>query len=236
MARAGEGQAREGAQPGAKVRAVVFDYGGVLTGPMRESFAIWMAKHRIAPESFSRVLKLWMSRSAPAGTPVHLLETGSITVAEFERTLAAELATVDGSPVVAEGLLSRAFGALSVEPTMIELVRAVGSVGLRTGLLSNSWGNIYPMELIDELFDGVVISGDVGLRKPDPAIYRMILERVDVSPAESVFVDDAEPNVVAAAELGMHAILHTDPSTTMARLAELVPELDLHVQSQRRNT
>ncbi|GDY29106.1 HAD family hydrolase [Gandjariella thermophila] len=207
----------------ATIRAAVFDYGGVLTTPVRESIAAWLAADGIRPETFSAALKAWMSRSAPVGTPVHRLETGELAIEEFERLLAAELATHDGSPVVAEGLLTRLFGAMRLDDAMIELVRELRDRGLRTVLLSNSWGNTYPRALIAEIFDGVVISGEVGLRKPDPRIYRLALDHAGVAPAEAVFVDDASPNTDAAAAVGMRAIRHTDAATTRARLAELVP-------------
>lgn len=200
------------------VRAVVFDYGGVLTTPVRDSIAAWLAADGIRPPAFSATLKAWLSRAAPLGTPIHRLETGEITGAAFERLLAAELTTHDGSPVAAEGMLSRLFGDLHLDEAMIELVRDLRAGGLRTVLLSNSWGNTYPMELIDELFDAAVISSEVGLRKPDPRIYHLALEKVGLAPAEAVFVDDAMPNVEGAKAVGMHAIHHTDPITTRACL------------------
>lgn len=205
--------------------AVIFDYGGVLTTPVRDSIAAWLRRDGIRPESFSRTLKAWMSRSVPVGTPVHRLETGELPVADFERCLAAELATHDGSPVVAPGLLSRLFAGTRVEPDMVGLVRELRALGLRTVLLSNSWGDTYPRELLDELFDGVVISGEVGLRKPDPLIYRRALESAGAQAHRAVFVDDAGPNVEAAAALGLHALLHTDPADTRRRLAALIPGL-----------
>jgi putative hydrolase of the HAD superfamily len=205
------------------VRAVVFDYGGVLTTPVRDTIAAWLSADGIRPATFSTVLRAWMSRSAPTGTPVHRLEIGALTIPEFERLLAAELATHDGSPVVAEGLLSRLFRDMRLDHTMLDLVRELRARGLRTVLLSNSWGNGYPRELITELFHAVVISGEVGLRKPDPRIYRLALDHARVSPEQAVFVDDATPNTEAAEAVGMHAIHHTEPAITRARLAELVP-------------
>lgn len=215
---------RGGTPPG-EIRAVVFDYGGVLTSPVGRSIARWTAADRIEPESFSRTIKRWLSRSVPHGTPVHRLETGHLPVAEFERLLAAELTTTDGSAILAEGLLGRVFAATELDEPMIGLVRELRGLGLSTVLLSNSWGNRYPMALLDEIFDPVVISGDVGLRKPDPRIYRLALEPGGISPGQAVFIDDAEPNTEAAAALGMHTVLHTDPATTRARLRELIPAL-----------
>lgn len=207
------------------VRAVIFDYGGVLTNPARESIAAWLAADRIRPETFSRTIKAWLARSAPNGTPIHRLETGELDVAGFERLLAAELATHDGTPVLAEGLLGRVFDGMRIEPAMIGLVRELRALGLHTVLLSNSWGNRYPRELLVEIFDAQVISGEVGLRKPDPRIYRLALDKVGVTPEQAVFVDDAEPNTEAAEALGIAAVLHADPVVTRARLGELIPHL-----------
>lgn len=207
------------------LRAAVFDYGGVLTTPVRHTIASWLEADRITPESFSRTLRSWLSRSAPDGTPIHRLETGELGTAEFERLLAAELTTYDGSPVLAEGLLTRLFREMGTDAVMIGLVREIRSSGVRTVLLSNSWGNTYPRELIAELFDGVVISGEVGLRKPDPKIYHLALDQIGAAAAESVFIDDAEPNIEAAAALGMHTVHHAEPAVTRRRLAELIPGL-----------
>lgn len=207
----------------ARVDAVVFDYGGVLTTPGRNAIAAWTHQEGIRPESFSAVLKEWLSRDAPPGTPLHRLETGELPAEEFNRALAERLSTVDGSPVDPDGLLSRIFAHMHSDPAMLGLVGELRAAGLRTALLSNSWGNNYPWELLDGLFESTVISGDVGLRKPDAEIYRMTLRDLDLPAERTVFVDDGRPNIEAADRLGMHALLHTDAETTRARLSELVP-------------
>ncbi|MGH3439884.1 MAG: HAD family hydrolase [Sciscionella sp.] len=209
------------------VLAAVFDYGGVITTQGRRTIDAWLAADGIRPESFSRVIKAWLSRKAPEGTPIHRLETGELPASAFEKLFAAELRTLDGSPVPSEGLLERFFAAGGISQPMVDLVRGLRASGIITALLSNSWGNRYPAELLTELFDTVVISGQVGLRKPDPRIYRLTLERIGVPAGRAVFVDDGEPNIEAAVQLGMHAVLHDDPATTMARIAELVPQLEI---------
>jgi HAD superfamily hydrolase (TIGR01509 family) len=104
---------------------------------------------------------------------------------------------------------------------MNALVMRARESGLRTALLSNSWGNSYPRDGWEDMFDAVVISGEVGLRKPDRAIFDFTLARLEVTATETVFVDDLEPNVEAARSLGMTAILHTAYDETAARLEEL---------------
>jgi len=207
------------------VEAVVFDYGGVLTGPVKESIAGWIADDRIEPRSFSVTLKAWLGRDVEDGTPIHRLETGELAIADFEATFADALRTVDGSPVVADGILGRLFAGMRPEPAMFTLVEDLRAQGIHVALLSNSWGNTYPREQIDELFDVVVISGEVGLRKPHAAIYEMTLERLGTPADRAVFVDDAEPNLLGARKVGMHGVLHTDPTSTRAALAALISTL-----------
>jgi putative hydrolase of the HAD superfamily len=207
------------------VRAVILDYGGVMTTPMGDSIRAWLAAEGIDPASFSRTLKAWLSRDAPAGTPIHRLETGELTAEAFGALLADELVRHDGRPVAADGLVGRLFAGMRVEQAMFDLVADLRSLGVRTGLLSNSWGNDYPRERLAGAFDHVVISGEVGLRKPQPEIFRLSLEGLGAAADAAVFVDDAEPNLLGAQAVGLRTILHTDPATTRARLAALVPGL-----------
>jgi hypothetical protein len=103
------------------MRAVIFDYGGVLTNPVKQSIEAWLAADGIDPASFSRTLKAWLSRDAADGTPIHRLETGELTDTEFDALFAAELATLDGRPVVEEGLLQRLFAGMRPDPAMFAL-------------------------------------------------------------------------------------------------------------------
>jgi putative hydrolase of the HAD superfamily len=211
-----------------QVDGVLFDYGGVLTGPVKRSIAGWMADDRLDPESFSTTLKAWLGRDAEDGTPIHRLETGALPVEEFETMLAHELRTVDGSPIVAHGILGRLFAGMRPEPAMIALVEDLRALDIGVGLLSNSWGNTYPREQIDNLFDVVVISSEVGLRKPHAAVYELTLDRLGAPADRVVFIDDAEPNVLGARTVGMTALLHADPASTRAELADLIPDLNRH--------
>ncbi|MDH2392586.1 HAD family phosphatase [Streptomyces sp. HNM0663] len=212
------------------VEAVVFDYGGVLTTPVRDSIAAWLAADGIEPASFSRTLKTWLSRTSPDGTPIHRLETGELSVAEFDSLLAAELSTVHGGPVDPVGVLGRLFAGMRSDPAMYELADDLRALGVRVGLLSNSWGNTYPRERIDALFDPVVISGEVGLRKPLAPVYQLTLERLGLPADRVLFVDDAEPNVLGARAVGMQALLHAEAAATRAAMAALIPELASHRQ------
>lgn len=206
------------------VDAVVFDYGGVLTTPLSSTTGSWLRADGIDPDGFAALMRSWLGRDAEPGNPIHLLETGDLPVPEFERRFAARLVTATGEPVAAEGVLTRLFAGMKPSDEMTDLVRDLRKHGLRTGLLSNSWGNDYPHEMLAELCDVVVISGEVGLRKPDEPIYRLLLERLELPAERVVFVDDFTANVRAAQAVGMHGIRHVDPASTRAALAELLGE------------
>ncbi|MEU8343870.1 HAD family hydrolase [Actinomadura meyerae] len=209
------------------VKAVITDWGGVLTSPLADAVAQWIAADRIDAGHYRNVMRAWVKQAYDgAGTnPIHGLEDGSLPVDEFERRLAAELLTVDGGPVEAAGLVARMFAAFSPVEPMYEALRAARAAGARTALLSNSWGNEYPRDLFADLFDAVVISAEVGMRKPDERIFRHALELLGLDAADCVFIDDIEHNIRAAEALGIRGILHTDPDTTIAELRgmELLP-------------
>jgi epoxide hydrolase-like predicted phosphatase len=209
-----------------QLRGLLVDYGGVLTNPLPEFMATWVEADGIDPDRFAELMRRWLGPGAEHN-PVHDLETGRIGAAEFERLLAAELigqATTDdpdraeGQADRAAGMLTRMFAGMRVEPSMVDVVRAARAAGVRTGLLSNSWGLDYERDGWDALFDAVVISGEVGLRKPDPAIYTLAAQRLELPPAEIVFVDDLRPNVRAAVAAGMVGVQHVDLETTVSEL------------------
>lgn len=145
------------------------------------------------------------------------LETGELDEAEFEPRFAALLG-LDSH----EGLITRLFADLGPDGEMIGAVRAAKEAGLRTGLISNSWGlGIYERAPIG-MFDAAVISGDVGLHKPNPEIYLLACERLGAEPAACVFVDDLRENCGGAESVGMTAVLHRDAAETIPRLEELL--------------
>jgi epoxide hydrolase-like predicted phosphatase len=207
------------------VRGLIIDWGGVLTTPLREAIAAWIETEDIDFHGYREVMREWFDRAYAGGgsaSPIHGLEDGSLAAEEFERTLAERLRTRGGTAVVAEGLLRRMFASFQPVEAMYEALRNARAAGIRTCLLSNSWGNTYPRERFDELFDAVVISSEVGLRKPDPAIFRRALELIELPPAECAFIDDIEHNVRAAEELGITGVHHTDVESTVPRLERLL--------------
>lgn len=207
-----------GDEPAHGLRALVVDWGGVLTGPVDDAFRAWARRDGVAGEHLGAVLSQAFSGDA---SPVHALERGELSGPEFEQLVAAELAK-HGSPVQAEGLLARMLGGLSPSESMLGLVAAVRAAGLRTAVLSNSWANAYPRDGWDTLFDAVVISGEVGMRKPEPRIYHQVLELIGVRPEQAVFVDDLPANVSAAAAVGMVGVVHRSFEQTAAELEVLL--------------
>lgn len=205
------------------VHAVITDWGGVLTSPLNDAIATWLAADQIDADHYRTVMRAWVRQAYDGeGTnPIHGLEDGTLSPAEFERLLAAELLTVDGGPVVAEGLIARMFTAFTPVEPMYDALRTLRAGGIRTALLSNSWGNDYPRDLFADLFDAVVISCEVGLRKPDEAIFQHAVDLLGLTPADCVFIDDIEHNITAAEALGMQGILHTGPAKTLDALRRL---------------
>jgi putative hydrolase of the HAD superfamily len=211
-----------------RIRGVIVDWGGVMTSPIIDTMKAWMATERIDRDSYTAVMRRWVVQAYTEdedGSPIHALERGECTDEEFERLLAAELRHVDGQPVRAEGLLSRMFGPSVLQTQMLDLVRSLRRAGLRTALLSNSWGTsafAYPRHLFSELFDVVVISAEVGMRKPEERIFRHTAALLGLQPQECVFIDDVQANVTAAQAIGLAAVHHQEPAATFERLAELI--------------
>jgi epoxide hydrolase-like predicted phosphatase len=194
----------------ADLRGLLVDWGGVLTTDVFASFRAFCEAEGLEPETVRNLFRTDdRARAALAG-----LETGELSREEFEPRFAALVG------VAPEGLIERLFGAIGPDEAMIGAVRAARAAGLRTGLLSNSWSvDDYPREMLDELFDTWVISGEVGLRKPDPAIYSLAAERMELPPEAIAFVDDLPGNLKPARALGMTTIAHRgDAGATLDEL------------------
>jgi epoxide hydrolase-like predicted phosphatase len=192
---------------------LLIDWGGVLTTDLFASFAAFCSSEGLEA---AKVRDLFRHDEAARDLLIEF-ECGRVEEREFERRFAPMLGVED------EGLVDRMFAGSSADERMLAAVRAARGAGIRTGLISNSWGvDRYPQDLMDDLFDGVVISGSVGIRKPAPAIYAMGAEAVGLAPGACVFVDDLAFNLKPAQELGMATILHTDAAQTIAQLEELL--------------
>jgi len=214
--------------PGPEIRGVIVDWGGVMTNPIFDTIDAWIRAEEIDRDSYTAVMRAWVvdAYGDGADNPIHALERGECTNEEFERRLAEHLTHADGRPVAADGLLTRMFAATALEAAMLDLIRSVRRAGLRTALLSNSWGNgDYPRHLFPELFDVIVISGEVGMRKPEERIFRHTAELLGLEPEECVFIDDVEANITAAQAIGLAALHHRESAATLAQLTELIGAL-----------
>jgi putative hydrolase of the HAD superfamily len=194
-------------------RGLLVDYGGVLTTSPFGSFAEFCAQEGVATETLTRAL-----RSDPDCRRLLIaLETGRLAEEEFESGMAAILG------VAAPGLIARMFAGSRPDSTMRAAIGAVRQAGVRTALVSNSWGTGgYDRELLKELFDAVVISGEVGIRKPAPDIYALAARRIGLSPQQCVLIDDLAFNLEPAAQLGMATIHHVASKRTVAELERLL--------------
>jgi putative hydrolase of the HAD superfamily len=194
-------------------RALIVDFGGVLTSNIWTAFGEFCEGEGLETDA---VLQLF--RDDPEALELlRGLETGKLDEAVFEPRFAALLGVDEH-----EGIIGRLFAGLAPDEGMIVAVRRARASGVATGLITNSWGlGIYERAPMD-LFDATVISGDVGLHKPQPEIYRLACERLGVEPADAVFVDDLRENVTGAEAVGMAGVLHRDSAATIAELEGLL--------------
>jgi len=207
------------AQPRYFETAVVFDYGGVLTTSPREALARWAKSTQVDPDSFNAVMHSWMSSNAEPDNPVHRMERGEISGAEFNAALADQLVTTNGTPLPSANYLEQLFELIQPEPSMHALLEKLHINNIGLALLSNSWDNDYPDQLL-EFFDVVVLSGQTGMRKPDKEIFSLTLEQLGTGPEQTIMVDDNRHNITAAHDLGMAGILHKNPVDTIQQLNE----------------
>jgi epoxide hydrolase-like predicted phosphatase len=193
--------------------ALLIDWGGVLTTNLFVSFHEYCVRNEIDSEQLVASF-----RSNPDFRELLIsLEKGQIAESEFEQ----RFATILG--VESDGLIDGLFAGVQPDVAMLDAVRAARNAGIRTGLVSNSWGvHRYPHDLFDELFDGVVISAQEGTRKPAKRMYELGAQRAGAQLHECVFVDDLPFNLTPAQELGMATVHHTSAETTIPELEALL--------------
>jgi putative hydrolase of the HAD superfamily len=198
---------------GATRSGLLIDWGGVLTSNLFHSFREFCVRMDIDPQTL---------RERFSGDPSFRellieLEKGILEEGEFEQQLAPLLG------VEPDGLIDGLFAGVQPDVAMVEAVRRARAGGVHTALVSNSWGvHRYPHDLFDELFDGVVISGVEGTRKPARRMYELGAERAGVAAGECVFVDDLPFNLTPARELGMATVHHTSAEQTIPELERLL--------------
>jgi putative hydrolase of the HAD superfamily len=198
------------------VKGLLVDFGGVLTTNVFDSFRAFCVEEELDPET----IKTLFRDDPRALAAVRGLETGELGENDFGERFGALL---ELAPARRAGLVERMFGHIREEPAMTEALRRARAQGVRTGLISNSMGaGRYDRSTFPELFDGVVISGEVGMHKPQPEIFHLGCERVGLAPAECVFVDDLRENCDGAEAVGMTAVLHRGSESTLPRLEGLL--------------
>ena len=212
------------------IEAVFWDFGGVFTGSpfYLDDYA------RSLSTTNDRLLEHVFGRYEANGDhPWHRLERGEGTLAEALEA-ADESCRADGiEEFTFEGFFKAMSGTTSEErrDQAVAKVRELNEAGIRQAIITNNakefgdmWRQLIP---VDELFEAVIDSSAVGMRKPDPRIYQLALERMDVSrPESSAFLDDFEPNVTAARDLGMHGVLVGDDIVpALAELDQILADL-----------
>ncbi|MCW3028993.1 MAG: haloacid dehalogenase [Solirubrobacterales bacterium] len=198
---------------GERRTGLLVDWGGVLTTNLFASFHAFCVDSNIDPKTL-----LGRFRTDPAARDLLIaLETGELEEQAFETEFAALL------QVEPDGLIDGMFAGVAPDTDMLEAVRIAHDAGVRTGLVSNSWGvHRYPHDLISQIFHGVVISGEEGIRKPARRMYELGAERAQVPAERCVYVDDLPFNLTPAEELGMATVHHTSAETTIPALERLL--------------
>jgi putative hydrolase of the HAD superfamily len=190
------------------VTAVISDFGGVLTTPLAGSFQKFHARSGVSLEQLG--IALATLGAARGENPLFTLETGRLTEAEFLTELGGQLGEPLGREITLDGFGESFFGDLEVNLDFLAYMRELKGRGLKLAICSNNvrewsvrWRAMAPVE---EIFEVIVDSSEVGFRKPDPAIYELTLAQLGVTAREAVFVDDLELNVTAACELGLQGV------------------------------
>jgi putative hydrolase of the HAD superfamily len=216
------------------IEVVISDFGGVLTTPLIETFAALQEEDGIDSEAMGGALRRIAERNGRH--PLYELECGRMTEDDFLAELGAQLREDLGRDIEMHSFAERYFGHLDANDAMIAFLRELRGRDYRLAILTNNvreweprWRGMLP---VDELFELVVDSAFVGLRKPDPAIYRLTCDRLGVAPERCLFVDDVEPNCAAARELGMTAVLFRSSEQAIAEVREALSEGQLSEPSR----
>ncbi len=198
---------------GAQRAGLLIDWGGVLTTNLFTSFRDFCVKVGIDPQT----LRDRFSKDPSFRELLIALEKGQLEEGEFEQELAPLLGAEP------DGLIDGLFAGVKPDEPMVEAVRRARAGGIRTALVSNSWGvHRYPHDLFEELFDGVVISGEEGTRKPARRMYELGAERAGLAAEQCVFVDDLPFNLTPAEELGMATVHHTSAAESIPQLERIL--------------
>jgi putative hydrolase of the HAD superfamily len=195
---------------------LLLDFGGVVTTDFFAALGAHCERLGLPHDSFRNLVT-----ADPEGRQLyHQVERGELSQPEFEQKIAQLLG------VKPTGLIRGLLADLRPEPLMAKAVERARMAGIRVGVITNSWGTApydpYAAYQLNQRFDAVVISSLAGLRKPEPAIYRLAADELAFPSGRVVFVDDIAANLEPAHELGMAVIHHVDPARTVRELDRLL--------------
>ena len=210
------------------IRAVICDFGGVLSLPLLEGFAAFQDESGVSVEQLGRAMLAGVD-DLDGKHPLFELECGRITEERFLEILRDGLEPELGHRPTLHRFKEIFFEALQPNPPMIELMADLRAEGYRMALLTNNvreWEPLWRSKLpVDEIFETVVDSAFVGMRKPDHEIYELTVDRLDGVEAEDcLFVDDTQVNCIAARELGMQAVWFADNEQAIPEIRSVLDE------------
>jgi putative hydrolase of the HAD superfamily len=203
-----------------EIKAIVSDFGGVLTTPLLAAFAAFQDDSGISPENLGKAMRVGLEEGEEI--PLFRLERGEISEDEFIEHLEGGLeAILDHRPHL-HHFRQKFWGALHPNEEMIELMRELQASGLKMAMLTNNvreweplWRSMLP---VDEIFEEIVDSAFVGCRKPEPRIYELTLERIGMPAEACLFIDDLPPNIEGAEAAGMKAVHFRDNEQAIAEI------------------
>jgi len=209
------------------IRAVISDFGGVLTTPLIQSFMAFQDQTGITTETLGKAMQA--ATEANGENPLFEMERGEITEVAFLDKLTESLEPLLGHRPEMHRFKEIYFEALEANPEMIELMRELKAEGYRMAMLTNNvrewepfWRSMLP---VDEIFETVVDSGFVGCRKPESKIYALTLERIEMPPEACLFVDDVLVNCEGAEKAGIAAVHFQDNEQAISEIRKtLGPE------------
>jgi putative hydrolase of the HAD superfamily len=205
-----------------ELEAVVSDFGGVLTTPLLSSFMAVQDEIGIAPEELGKAMRAITEEDG--ANPLYALERGEMAEADFLERLNDGLEPLLGHRPELHRFREVYFEALHPNQAMIALMGELKAAGLRMAMLTNNvreWEPVWrPMLPVDEIFETVVDSGFVGVRKPEARIYEITLERLGLPGEACLFVDDLLPNIEGAREAGMVAVHFRDNEQAIAEIRQ----------------
>jgi putative hydrolase of the HAD superfamily len=219
--------------PHSSIKAIWSDFGGVLTPSLADTFRDFSERTGIKAMDFLTAMQtvadgLGMPLMAP-------LDTGRLTEREWGARMGDELVKTTGVRYDLTNFSALWFADRPANQPMVDYLAELRRRGYLVGMLTNNvrewepyWRAMLPVESV---FDAVVNSCDVGCRKPEPAMFRLAEQRLDVRPDQCVLIDDLAENCAGARDGGWQAVLFTDNDKAVADLEALLAEAEAEVEA-----